>query len=310
MLALATGLFLGIASAADTLPPEVPPPPMATAKAGSSKAGKKKGKKGKKKKGGKKKDRASLSPWGNHKVLVSGHAGLAWLMVREAPEEPPEEALLGAGEEAEDPDGTTMESCNGDDCTSVNSNTNGATGWGPGFGGAIWFAGIGGSPNTAIGVRGSRHNITLNGNEHYRIDETATGGLTTPYLLDVGTYEVALNQVQLAAMFATRFTPKGKVFGMGRFGIGYAWADVETTVKNDDGIQRSGSFGGPTIGFETGLGIVISKSMQVTFVTPIISPIFALTRVRDGNAFPFLPDGDDDTSGVTMPLQVEATLSF
>ena len=307
-------IFAIIAAASLALAsPDAPPPaaiPRSAARAsgegkrsgsgGSKKGGKKKGKKGGKKKGKRGgKTAGPTAPWGKARVVVAGGLGYGHVITRESKE---------TGQEGQFETGTQSSTCIGTNCTSADSNTNAATGWGSHAKAAVLFPGILGLPRMAgPKFSFSRNTGQLTGLKNRRAEDASSDSLTTSFVQDRADYALTLQQIEVGMAYASKFVPTTRWFVMVSLSGGYAWGTVDTTLESSSGETITGTVGGPSIGFDVGLGVSLGKHAHL-MILPLTTPTWIALRPDNPDSFPFLTDSLAYTT--TVPAKLELMASF
>jgi len=304
----AAGLAL---ASTDAPPPEAIPRSAARASGEGNRAesggkkggGQKKGKKGGKKKGkkGKKGGKTSgpTAPWGKARVVVAGGLGYGHVITRESKE---------TGEEGQFETGTQSSTCIGNNCTSADSNTNAATGWGSHAKAAVLFPGIIGLPRMAgPKISFSRNTGQLTGLKNRRAEDASSDSLTTSFVQDRADYALALQQVEVGMAYASKFVPTTRWFVMVSLSGGYAWGTVDTTLQSASSETITGAVRGPSIGFDVGLGVSLGKHAHL-MIMPLTTPTWIALRPDNPESFPFLTDSLAYTT--TVPAKLELMASF
>ena len=270
---------------------------------GKKGSGQKKGKKGGKKKGkkGKKGGKTSgpTAPWGKARVVVAGGFGYGHVLTRESAE---------TGKEGESATGSSSSTCIGNDCTSADSNTNAASGWGSHAKAAVLFPGVIGLPRMAgPKISFSRNTGQLTGLKNRRAEDASGDSLTTTFVQDRADYALALQQIEVGMAYASKFVPTTRWFVMVSLSGGYAWGTVDTTLQSASSETITGTVRGPSIGFDVGLGVSLGKHAHLMLM-PMTTPTWIALRPDNPDSFPFPTDSKAYTS--TIPAKLELMASF
>ncbi len=301
MPALPWMLLLGTAlagSPAEARPASAAKTDDTTLRGGGPTQKKKKKKSGKKKGKKKQQSQGAISPWGASKLYVDLGVGLPWGITREAPE---------TGEEATDDGGSSAQSCTGDDCTTADSDTNAATGWGPGrVGATVALVKLGKRPAVfGPSLRWSRTALKLDGLRHHRLDDADTASLGATYVADRADYRMQLQSVTGGMLFASRFHRKTAWFLLFQLDAGYAWGTVETTLDSAPRAPHTGTVGGFALGVDVAVGYAFTRHTHL-IVDPLAVQFMDL-RADDRRSFPFLTDGDAMTTTLSPSLRLALT---
>ena len=299
---LTTGLALAGVDDAST-PESTEQADGGTLNGGGGKGGGKKGKKNGGKKGKKTEEPSSampfMAPWGRSSVVVSAGLGYAYGLARESEE-------TGA-EDGED-GGSQSSTCIQGNCTTADSDTNAASGWGRHSQLSVMFPGVT-SKSRAIGptLSYSRHTLQLTGLKNQRVVDPNDGNIATPFVQDRADYSLALQHAELGFTFSTKVAPRNPFFMQFSLDAGYAWGTVETTLRSAPDTVVTGDIRGPSIGVDFGIGFSFSKRAHL-LVTPFTHVDWMMLHPTNDDTYPFLNDGKAMTT--TVPVKVELMAAF